>query len=288
MELLYQVLLSGLIWGSIYALIAIGLALIWGVMDIVNFAHGDFLVVGMYVAFSIFAATQLDPIISAPIAGLVLFVVGMLTYILIIRRVEGASLLIQIVATFAIGLFLRNLMQLIFKTDYLLINNEKQSFFNEYVTIFGANLNSAQLATAIISILAAGVFFLLVYNTKMGRAMLAVSENPYAAKLMGINITKINIIAWGISASIVGISGALLSKFYYIFPTSGSHFGLLSFIIVAMGGFKSMGGAFIAGITVGVVEAVAGFASNSSLKVAFIFLIYIAVVLIRPKGFLGR
>ncbi|KMY49730.1 branched-chain amino acid ABC transporter permease [Peribacillus loiseleuriae] len=288
MELLFQIILNGLIWGSIYALIAIGLSLIWGVMDIVNFAHGDFLVVGMYVAYSVFAATQLDPLIAAPIAGIVLFVVGMLTYYLIIRRVEGASLLIQIVATFAVGLFLKNLMQFIFKTDYLLIKDEQQSFFSGSVTLFGADINSAQLATAVISIIVAGIFFVFVYNTRTGRSMLAVSENPYAAKLMGINITKINVIAWGLGAAIVGISGALLSKFYYIFPTAGAHFGLLSFIIVAMGGFKSMWGALVAGITVGVVEALASFASNSSLKVAFVFLVYIVVVLIRPKGFLGK
>jgi branched-chain amino acid transport system permease protein len=288
MDLLFQVIVSGLIWGSIYALIAIGLALIWGVMDIVNFAHGDFLVVGMYVAYTAYLVSGLDPIWSIPIAGVVLFVVGMLTYWLVIRNVEGATPLIQIVATFAVALFIRNLLQMIFKTDYLLIKPEEQSIFNGSIAFFGHSLNTAQVATAVLSLLAAAIFYLFTRKTETGRSILAVADNPYAAKLMGINISKINTIAWGVGASIVGISGALLSKFYYIFPTAGAHLGLLSFIIVALGGFRSIPGAFTAGMIVGLIEAVAGFVGNPSFKVAAVFLFYILVVLIRPKGFLGH
>lgn len=288
MDFIFQVILSGLIWGSIYALIAIGLALIWGVMDIVNFAHGDFLVIGMYVAYTTFTATGLDPVWAIPVAGGALFLIGMLTYWLVIRNVEGSTPLIQIVVTFAVGLFIKNLLQLIFKTDYLLIKPEEQSLFNGSTNLFGHQVNSAQLATSVLALVAAAVFYLLIQKTETGRSILAVSENSYAAKLMGINIVRINMISWGIGASVVGIAGALLSKFYYIFPTSGAHFGLLSFLIVALGGFRSIPGTFSAAIIVGLVEALAGFAGNPSFKVAFVFLFYIVVVLIRPKGFFGH
>jgi branched-chain amino acid transport system permease protein len=287
MNVLFDVTISGLIWGSIYALISMGLAVIWGVMDIVNFAHGDFLMVAMYVAYSVYLVMGLDPIFSIPIAGVVLFILGILTYKLVIKRIQSDNLLIQIVATFAVAILLRNIMQILFGTDYILISEDKQNFLTGKLDILGMHLNVSQLTAAVISLITAGAFYWFVKKTETGWSLMAVAENPYAAKLMGINIERVNMLAWGIGIGIVGISGALLAKFYYIFPTSGVSFGVLAFVIVALGGFRSIPGAFYAGIIVGVVESLAGYLGDPAYKVAVIFVLYILVMMWRPKGLLG-
>jgi branched-chain amino acid transport system permease protein len=281
-----QTLVSGLLWGSVYALIALGLTVIYGVMDIINFAHGDFLMVSMFIAYGFSAsALGLSALASLPLNALIMFVVGVVIYKLLIKPVLNAPPLAQIFATFGLLVFLRGLAQFIFTANYKTLEHVS---FQGRVDLWGIYLAKPQLVAAAGAVIMFSAFYLFITKTKMGWALLAVAENKQAASLMGIDSDRMFALAWGLGAACVGVAGGLLANFYYVFPDVGAVFGFLAFVTVALGGFGSIQGAFWAGLIIGVTEAVAGIYIDSSLKYVVVFTIYLLVVLIRPRGLMGQ
>ncbi len=283
-EQLVQQIVNGLLIGCVYSLIAIGLTLIWGVMNIVNFAHGDFLMLAMFVSFWLFTLVGLDPLLSVPACALLLFVLGLLIYRFAVSRVMRGPMLAQLVVTFGISIFIANTAVLLWTPDYRLID---RTLLSGTWSIGGVQVSIAKLVSSVGSVLVTVALLLFLRRTRTGKAILATEMNRESALLMGVNTDRVNALSFGIGSALVGIAGAFLSMYYYIYPQVGGLFGTISFAIVALGGFGSIGGAFIAGILVGLVQTLGGYFFDPAYKYAIVFLLYLLTVWIRPQGLLG-
>jgi len=279
-----QQLVNSLLIGSVYSLVAIGLTLIWGVMNIVNFAHGEFLMLGMFIAFWCYTLLHLDPIFSIPICAAILFILGAASYRFVVSKVMTGPILAQLVVTFGMSIFLANLAVLLWSPDFRLI--DKPLLIGTW-TLGRVQLSIPKFVASLGSVLVSAGILLFLKKTKTGKAILAVEMNRESALLMGINTERINALSFGVGAALVGIAGAFLSMYYYIYPQVGGLFGLISFCIVALGGFGSIEGAFIAGILVGFVQTLGGYYFDPAYKYAIVFLVYLITVWIRPQGLLG-
>ena len=282
---LAQTLASGLLIGFVYALIAVGLTMIFGVMDIVNFAHGEYLMISMYFSYWFFILFGMDPLYSLPAITLIMFGIGIITYYIAIRPIINAPMLSQIFVTFGLLIFLRGVAQFLWKVDYRMI---PETLASGNINLAGIYIGRPQLVAALGAILCYGVILWFLKNTKTGMALEAVAEDKEAARLMGINSNRMFALSWGIGIATVGIAGVLLSTFFYVFPEVGAGFCLIAFVVVALGGFGSVVGAFLAGIIVGLVEVVSGYLIDPSFKFMFVLALYLAVVFIRPQGLMGR
>jgi branched-chain amino acid transport system permease protein len=283
--LIAQALVSGLLIGFVFALIAAGLTLIFGVMEIVNFAHGEFLMLSMYLSYFLHAALGWDPIAALPINAVALFALGVLVYYALIRRVLRAPMLAQIFATFGLGVFLQNAAQFLWRPDFRTLGD---TWVTGRFALAGVYVSGPQLAAAAGAVITTGALWWLLSRTEVGRALLATAEDRQAASLMGINPDRMFALAWGLGAACVGVAGALLSTFYYVFPQVGGVFALIAFVAVALGGFGSVVGAFAGGVLIGVVESLAGVFVAPAVKNLFVFAIYLVVVLLRPRGLVGK
>ena len=283
--LIAQALVSGLLIGFVFALIAAGLTLIFGVMEIVNFAHGEFLMLSMYLSYFLHAALGWDPIAALPINAVALFALGVLVYYALIRRVLRAPMLAQIFATFGLGVFLQNAAQFLWRPDFRTLGD---TWVTGRFALAGVYVSGPQVAAAAGAVITTGALWWLLSRTEVGRALLATAEDRQAASLMGINPDRMFAFAWGLGAACVGVAGALLSTFYYVFPQVGGVFALIAFVAVALGGFGSVVGAFAGGVLIGVVESLAGVFVAPAVKNLFVFAIYLVVVLVRPRGLVGK
>ena len=284
-EILLQTLASGVLIGLIYALVAIGLTMIFGVMDIVNFAHGEFLMLGMYASFWLFSLYALDPMFTLPLTVLMLFGVGVLIYKTVIRRIIDAPMLSQIFATFGLMFLLRGIAQFLWKPDFRSIEN---SIVNGGVNLHGIQLGLPQLVAGLGAVVVTGTIYWFLHRTKLGAALEATAADKEAARLMGIDSHKMFALAWGIGAACAGAAGALLSTFFPIFPEVGATFILIAFVVVNLGGFGSVAGAFIAGILIGVIEVMGGLLLGPQYKLAVVLVLFLAVLMFRPQGLMGK
>lgn len=280
-----QLIVSGLLIGFVFSLIAVGLTLIWGVMDILNFAHGDFLMLAMFTSFLMFAHLGLDPLLSLPLVVVLLFFAGLLTFRLVIRPVLGYPGLIALLATFGLSIFIRNLVLFFVGPNYRVINQSILAGKN--FSILGLHFSLSQTMSAIGCVLITYAVYLLIARTKFGRSLRATSLDKDTALLMGINTNRVFALTFGLGAACVGFAGGLLSNFYPIFPEVGLNFAIMSFVIVALGGFGNISGAFLAGIFVGLVENLGGFLIGPEFKYTLVFVLYLIVISIRPKGLFG-
>ena len=281
---LLQQIVNSLLIGSVYSLVAIGLTLIWGVMNIINFAHGDFLMIGMFISFWLYTLYGLDPLFSIPICAAGLFLLGMLIYRFIVSKVMTGPGLAQLVVTFGVSIFLANLAVMLWTPDFRLI--EKPLLSGTW-TLGVVQLSVPKCVASVGSVVVSAALVLFLRKTRTGKAILAVEMNRESALLMGINTDRINALSFGIGSALVGIAGAFLSMYYYIYPQVGGLFGLISFCIVALGGFGSIEGAFIAGILIGFVQTLGGYFFDPAYKYAIVFMVYLITVWIRPQGLMG-
>ncbi len=281
---LLQQLADGLLIGLMYSLIAIGLTLIWGVMNIVNFAHGEFLMLGMFTSFWLFTLFGIDPIFSIPICFFLMFIMGTLIYRFIVSKVMKGPMLAQLVVTFGVSIFISNLAVYFWTPDFRLL---PATILQGTWQFGGVDLSIPKVAASIGSVIASVSMFFFLKKTKTGKAILATEMDREAALLMGINTERINSLSFGIGAALVGVAGAFLSTYYYIYPQVGGLFGTIAFCVVALGGFGSIEGAFIAGILVGLAQTLGGFFFDPSYKYAVVFMIYLITIWIRPQGLLG-
>jgi branched-chain amino acid transport system permease protein len=283
-----QSLASGLLMGLLYGLIAVGLALIFGLMDVTNFAHGEFLMLAMYGAFFLFAFFAIDPLLAAPFVAAGMFVFGAAIYLLIVRfamRAKANIGMVQIFTTFGLAILMRGLAQYFFTPDYRSIPTSWLG--GKTVSFGGIFLPVPQLAGALISLLAFGALFFFIKKTDFGRALEATREDAGAVALVGIDKNKVFALGWGLGSALVGLAGAVMAMFFYIYPDVGASFALIAYVTVALGGFGSVFGAFAGGIIVGLVEASTALILPPSLKSVGIYAVYLLVVFIRPRGLFG-
>ena len=282
--MLVQSIASGLLVGSVYALIAVGLTLIWGIMEIVNFAHGSYLMLSMYICYVLHVLVGFDPLLSMPITTVILFFMGIATYKTIIVRIMNAPMLFQIFTTFALQFIINYTAFLIAKPTFRTV---KITFLDGVLKVKGIFLDNAMLVSAVVSVLSFLFLYLFLQFTKTGKGIRATTDNPRAALALGIDIEKMYAYTWGVSLALVGIAGAVLSRIIYTHPTVGDKFGLFAFVAVAFGGFGSIYGALLGGLMIGVVETITGVYTIPWLKLPAVFGIFMLTLIVRPQGILG-
>jgi branched-chain amino acid transport system permease protein len=285
MELIIQVLVSGLLIGGVYALISVGLNLIFGVVRIINFAHGELVMLGMYLTFWLNDLYHVDPYLSAIIVLPTMFLFGMLLQRIIVQPIQDASANMQIFATVALSLILQNLALIFWKGDF---RSVQTSYSMATLESFGIIVSVPRLVAFLTALATIALLYSFLKYTYLGKALRAIVEDNTVARLMGIKVERLYLFAFGLGSALTALGGILLVPFSSIYPTVGVSYTLLAFIVVVLGGLGSMGGTFMAGLFIGVVEAFGGTYISPALKQAIYFGIFILILLIRPQGLFGK
>jgi len=281
----WQALLSGLLNGAVYGLVSIGLTMMFGVVKIVNFAHGEFLMVGMYLSFAFWALFGMDPLLSIPLVMFVIFFFGVGIQRFFIRRVLNAPDLAQIFLTVGLSVLMINLALLLFRADF---RSVKVPYADWTFSLAGAILSIPRLIACLGAIVFSLLLALFLLKTDIGKAMRAVAQDREVAMLVGINPEKMYNVAVGVSAALAGAAGGLIMSFYFVFPTVGVNFVLIAFVIVILGTLGNIQGAFLTGLIVGVAESVGILFVGADLGLAVVFVILLLTLAFRPGGLLGR
>ncbi|HUH61198.1 MAG TPA: branched-chain amino acid ABC transporter permease [Candidimonas sp.] len=280
-----QVLLNGLVLGGLYACIAAGFSLVWGVLNVINILHGSLIVLGAYLAFFAHQAFGINPFLFAPIAGLVLFAIGYPLQKLVVNPVMGRPVLFTLTLTFGLNLFLDNVMLKFFSADFRKIT-------------FDPPLGQLDLGAVFIPVdrvLATGMgltlvfaLWLLLRNTQLGRAIIAVRMDRQAAALMGIDVNRTYAIAFALGAFMAGAAGSLLSGIFPISPVTSSVYLGKAFVICVLGGLGSIPGVIAGGFALGIIESLGTLLLGPELALTLSFLVLIALLMFRPSGLLGK
>jgi branched-chain amino acid transport system permease protein len=283
--LLWQACVSGLLIGGVYALVALGLTLIFGVMRIINFAHGTLMMLGMYATFFLYTQAGLSPYLAVLVVGPLFFVFGALLERAVIEPNLGAAESNQLLLTLGVALFLENGALALFSPDYRSI---RLPWASRAWLVGEAVVNLPRLIAFACSIaLAVGLWLFLRY-TDTGKAIRAAAEERDGALLVGINIRRLSAIAFGLGSAVVAVAGALVTPFLYVAPDVGDVFNILAFVIVVLGGMGSFVGALLGGLIVGLAESLGAAVLPGSLKQLPIFVLFVLVLLFRPTGLFGR
>jgi branched-chain amino acid transport system permease protein len=285
MTVFVQSLLSGILVGGVYALIGIGLTLIFGVMRVINFAHGDLLMVGMYLTFYLFTLAGIDPFLSIVVVIPVMFLFGAFLQTVFIQRVLDALPQNQILLTIGLGLIMSNTVLLVFTSDYKILST---SYSSSTVTLGGIPFSQPLIVSFVITALITAALYWFLIKTDTGQAIRATAQDREAAQLMGVNVRRMALIAFGLGTALAGTAGALVSPTYYIFPQVGGAFTLKAFVVVVLGGMGSIIGATLGGVVIGAVESLAASYVTSGLKELFVYGLFLVVLLVKPSGLLGK
>jgi len=283
--ILLQLVIDGLLLGAVYALFSSGLTLIWGMMNVVNFAHGDFVMVAMYVAFFAFTLLKIGPALFVPLAAVVLFLLGVAVYYGLVRHVMRGPMLAQIISTFGLALFLRYSALWAFSANFVSLPDNLVGGTFQFGEV---RVSAAQLLAGITALVLTLGMHLLLTRTDLGSRMLAVSEDRSAAALVGIRPDPMQALAWGLGGASAGVAGALIALFFYVSPEVGNSFTLLAFVTVCLGGFGSVPGALLAGLAIGVIQSFSAYWIGPSTKDVVVFALFVLLLWIRPQGLLGR
>ena len=277
--------IDGVLMGMLYSLIALGLALIFGVMDIINFAHGDFVMIAAYLVWVFAMATFIDPSVMAIITVPLFFVIGLAIYKLIIEPVLGAEPLIQIAVTVGLGYVLQNMALAVWKAEP---KSFPDPWFNYGIELGPISLSVAKLLGAVISAISLILIHYLLTRTKFGLAVRATSANREVAPLMGISVKKVYGITFGIGTALTALGAALYMAWGQTNPYLGASFSLLSWVIVAMGGLGGVIGVFFSGLIVGVLEAMGNTFVSPSARLAVVYLAFFLILWFRPRGLFAK
>jgi branched-chain amino acid transport system permease protein len=283
--IIVQLFISGLLVGGIYALISVGLTLIFGVSRIKNFAQGDLVMFGMYATYALNAWLGLDAYLAMVLALPLMFGLGVIISIIIIRPIQGAPQFAQIFATVGLGLVLQNSALAIFGADF----RTTTSFLSGSVLRFwGISLPASLTIAFVVALLVIGCLALFLRTSMTGKAIRAVAQDRRSASLMGINVRHVDMLAFGLGTACAGIAGALLAPMFPVFPTIGVNLVLIAFVVVVLGGLGSIGGALIGGLTIGLIETLSGFFIGSEMRQMAYFIVFLLVLLLRPAGLFGQ
>jgi branched-chain amino acid transport system permease protein len=283
--ILLQVAVSGLLMGAVYALFSSGLTLIWGMMNVVNFAHGDFVMLGMYVAYFTYTLVGGGPLLSVPLAAVLLGGLGALVYVTVIRDVMRGPMLGQILSTFGLALLLRYGAFWAFSSNFVTLPD---TLVGGTFAIGGLRIEASRLLAGGVALVLTLGMHLMLTRTSLGSRLLAVSEDRSAAMLVGIRPGPMQALAWALAGASTGIAGALIALFFYVSPTVGEGLTLIAFITVSLGGFGSVPGALIAGLLIGVIQALSAFWAGAVYQDVVIYVLFLMLLWIRPQGLLGR
>ncbi|HYB57664.1 MAG TPA: branched-chain amino acid ABC transporter permease [Alphaproteobacteria bacterium] len=283
--ILLQVIVGGLLIGAVYALFSSGLTLIWGMMNVINFAHGEFVMLGMYAAFWAFTLAGLGPAGFAPLAAVLLFILGVFVYLALVRHVMRGPMLAQILSTFGLLLLLRYSAFWAFTANFVTLPDD---LVGGSINLGGILVSAPKLLAGVIAILLTAGMHLLLTRTAIGSQILAVAEDRQAAMLMGIKPDRMQALAWGLSGASAGIAGALIATFFPISPTVGESLTIIAFVTVTLGGFGSVPGAMIAGVLIGLIESLSAFYFGPIFQDVVVYGLFVVILWVRPHGLLGK
>ena len=281
LDILWPSLLNGVTTGAIYALVALGLTLIYGVLHIINFAHGAALMMALYGVYFLFTRFGIDPYLALPIMVPAMFVAGYCLYRWVIGRASAGRDENILLVTLGVSIALENLALLFFTSDTRTIDT---AYTLATVNLLGAMISLPKVIAMAGALVTAALLWLLITRTSLGRAIRACARERHGARLVGIDVERIFALSFGIGLACLGAAACFLMPTYYVNPTVGSGFVLIAFTIVVLGGMGSFGGALLGGLLIGVVESLGGLLLGESLGQIGIFAIFIAVLLFRPQG----
>jgi branched-chain amino acid transport system permease protein len=285
MEALVQLLVTSLLLAGVYALVSVGLTLIFGVMRLVNFAHGEYLMLGMYLAFWSFSLWRLDPYLAVLTAAPVFLLVGLATYYLVVRPVVPRPHTVQIFTTVGLSILLQNLALFLWTGDFRFLRTD---YTHIVYKLDGVAVNFPQLAAFGVSVAATLGLFAFLKWTWWGMALRATAQDRQAAVLMGINVDRAYGLAFAVGIGLAGLAGALIAPLYAVYPTAGLQFVLVAYVVVVLGGLGSLIGALIGSLVIALLDVVGAFLVGVAWKEALYFAAFLLVLLVRPAGLFGQ
>ena len=285
LTLVVQGVLSGILFGGVYSLMAVGLTLIFGVMRVVNFAHGDMMVWGMYLAYILATRAGVDPYASFIVCALALFALGFLVQRGLVDRIVGAPHEMQILLMLGVALVLENLALVLFGPEPTRVRSPLAAAAVWVGPIF---VDVARLVTFVVAVALTLVLWAFLFKTDLGRTVRAAADNTYGALVIGTDVRRVYAVAFGVGAACVGAAGALVSPILPFQPPTGLSLSVASFNIVIIGGMGNLLGAFVGGLLVSLAESLGAVFLKPSLKELFSFSLLVVILLIRPAGLFGR
>jgi len=285
LDAILQTCLSGLFMGSVYALIAIGFTLVFGVTNIVNFAHGHLVMGAMFVTYLLFKTANVDPYVSLIVVLPLFFALGALLYTVVIQRIVEAPHSAHMMVTLGLLIFFENVANFFFGGDLRGITTR---YTTSSFVVGDISIPIARLGAAAVSLAAVVVLALFLHRTSLGKAIRAAANNREGAALVGIDVGRVYLIAFSLGTAAAGLAGAVIMPFSLVSPFVGGEFILKAFVIAVLGGLGSVAGALVGGLLIGFVEALSSLYISASLGNAIVFAILIAVLLYRPWGIFGQ
>ena len=280
--MLLQGIVSGLLSGGVYAMIALGMALIFGVMRVINVAHGTLLMLGGFTTYWLFALYGLNPFFSLLISFPLLFLVGLLLQRFFVSRVVGAPELSSLILTFGLSIFITNMAVMSWTSDYRSVEFLTGSFLLGPIAI-----SKPRLVTFSFALLITVAAFLFLNKTKIGKAIRATSQHRELAQICGINVRRIDLITFGLASGLAGAGGSLISIMFSVFPEMGRGYVFKSFLVIVLGGAGNYPGAFLGGLILGIVEALTSLLLSAQLSEVTAYVLLVVLLLLRPTGLLG-
>ncbi len=282
--LILQALLSGLLNGGIYSLVAVGLTLIFGVMRIINFAHGSLMMLGMYVSYWLFILYGVDPYLSLLASASVLFVIGFAIEAVLVRPILESPEHDQLLLTLGLSLVIENLALFLWKADPRTVT---VSYLAVAPMVGGIMISSPRVIAFAVSVTLTAALYLFLKRTQLGKSIRAVAQEREGALTVGINLRRIYALAFGIGCACVGAAGSLVVPFYAVDPYVGGVFVITAFVVVVLGGMGNFAGALVASLIVGVAESLAAVFIPAAMKQIVMYSIFVVVLLFRPQGLFG-
>ncbi len=279
-----QTLINGLMLGGTFALVGLGFSIVWGIMNLINIAHGEFIMLGAYTTYFLYTFFGIDPFLTIPLSMAALFALGYLIERGVLTWVIRAPLLVKFLITFGLSILLENLALQVFSGDYRSVTTAYSGIGLE---IGGVKIASVRLAALLISILLVYLFHLFLTRTRIGNAIRATGMDLDAARLTGVKIAPTFALTYGLSAALAGAAGSLISMTFPITPSIGSGYTIYAFLICVLGGLGSVPGALVGGIVLALLQVFAGFFAPG-FKDAIGFTVLVLVLIVRPEGLIGK
>ena len=283
--MLFQAILNGVLFGAVYVCIGMGFSLVWGVMNIINLAHGSFIMLGAYITYTLFTYLKIDPFLTLPISMLALYFIGYASQKYLLNYIIRASIFITLTFTFGLQILIANVALLIWSADF---KSAAPAYSGEGIVLGGLVLPYIRCAIFIVALILTYLFYLLMARTKTGKAINATALNLEGAKTVGVDVAEIYARTMGISAALGGAAGALISPIMTINPFIGGHLVGKAFVVAILGGLGGTMGSFAGGMALGLAEQVGSLFFSSGYQEAIGFIVLVLVLIFRPQGIVGK
>jgi branched-chain amino acid transport system permease protein len=283
--MLFQAILNGILFGAVYVCIGMGFSLVWGVMNIINLAHGSFIMLGAYITYTLFTYLKIDPFLTLPISMLALYFIGYASQKYLLNYIIRASIFITLTFTFGLQILIANVALLIWTADF---KSAAPGYSGEGIVLGGLVLPYIRCAIFIVALILTYLFYLLMARTKTGKAINATALNLEGAKTVGVDVAEIYARTMGISAALGGAAGALISPIMTINPFIGGPLVGKAFVVAILGGLGGTMGSFAGGMALGLTEQVGSLFFSSGYQEALGFIVLVLVLIFRPQGIVGK